>query len=128
MIQKTNRNILENILLNIFKCYILKYIIKFLQIIINRDNNKKKNSAFIISRNTCKKLAEHRLRTSAVDLSLQIGKVTLAHAKTLEALNFQCSNFQCDRDLKLCEQFDPSTISFYEIASLNIEFSSKFSV
>ena len=38
-----------NILLNIFKFYILKYIIKFLQ---SRDNNKKKNSAFIISRNT----------------------------------------------------------------------------
>ena len=70
MIQKTNRNIprrnkyiLENILLNIFKFYILKYIIKFLQslmIII------KKYSAFIISRNTCKKLAEHRLRTNAL--------------------------------------------------------------
>ena len=27
----------------------------------------KKNSAFIISRNTCKKLAEHRLRTSDLD-------------------------------------------------------------
>ena len=46
MIQKTNENIprrnkyiLENILLNIFKFYILKYIIKFLQ---NHDNNKKK--------------------------------------------------------------------------------------
>ena len=51
MIQKTNRNveinifrlcrskyILENILLNIFKFYILKYIIKFLQ---SHDNNKK---------------------------------------------------------------------------------------
>ena len=45
MIQKTNRNIprrnkyiLEN-LLNIFKFYILKYIIKFLQ---SHDNNKKK--------------------------------------------------------------------------------------
>ena len=46
MIQKTNKNIprrnkciLENILLNIFKFYILKYIIKFLQ---SHDNNKKK--------------------------------------------------------------------------------------
>ena len=43
MIQKTNkniprRNILENILLNIFQFYILKYIIKFLQ---SHDNNKK---------------------------------------------------------------------------------------
>ena len=53
MIQKTNKNIprrnkyiLENIWLNIFKFYILKYIIKFLQ---SRDNNKKQNSAFIIS-------------------------------------------------------------------------------
>ena len=61
MIQKTNKNIprrskyiLENILLNIFKFYILKYIIKFLQ---SHDNNKKKKSAFIISQNTCKKLA-----------------------------------------------------------------------
>ena len=43
MIQKTNKNIprrnkyiLENILLNIFKFYILKYIIKFLQ---SLDNN-----------------------------------------------------------------------------------------
>ena len=70
-IQKTNKNIprrnryiLENILLNIFKFYILKYIINFLQ---SRDNNKKKNSAFIISRNICKKLAKHRLRTNVVD-------------------------------------------------------------
>ena len=54
MIQKTDKNIslwnkyiLENILLNIFKFYTLKYIIKFLQ---SRDNNKKKD--FIISRNT----------------------------------------------------------------------------
>ena len=45
MIQKTNENtpcrnkyISENILLNIFKFYILKYIIKFLQ---SRNNNKK---------------------------------------------------------------------------------------
>ena len=45
MIQKTKKNIprrdkyiLENILLNIFKFHILKYIIKFLQ---SRDNNKK---------------------------------------------------------------------------------------
>ena len=45
MIQNTNKNILrrnkyilENILLNIFKFYILKYIIKFLQ---SRDNNEK---------------------------------------------------------------------------------------
>ena len=60
MIQKTNKNIprrnkyiLENILLNIFKFYILKCIIKFLQ---SHDNNKKKNSAFIISRNTSKYL------------------------------------------------------------------------
>ena len=71
MIQKTNKNlprrnkyILENILLNIFKFYILKCIIKFLQ---SRDNNNnQKNSAFIISRNTCKKLAEHRLRTRCI--------------------------------------------------------------
>ena len=27
----------------------------------------KKNSAFIISRNTCKKLVEHRLKTNGVD-------------------------------------------------------------
>ena len=46
MIQKTNKNlprrnkyILENILLDIFKFYILKYIIKFLQ---SYDNNRKK--------------------------------------------------------------------------------------
>ena len=50
MIQKTNRNIprrnkyiLENILSNIFKFYILKYIIKFLQ---RRDDNKKKKFDF----------------------------------------------------------------------------------
>ena len=71
MIQKTNKNIprrnkyiLENISLNIFKFYILKCIIKFLQ---SRDNNKKKNSAFIISRNTCKK----RLRTNAPRLGMK---------------------------------------------------------
>ena len=46
MIKRTNKNmprrnkyILENILLNIFRFYILKYIIKFLQ---SYDNNKKK--------------------------------------------------------------------------------------
>ena len=42
MIQKTNKNILHRnkyIFENIFKFYILKYIIKFLQ---SRDNNKKK--------------------------------------------------------------------------------------
>ena len=66
MIQKTNKSIpcrnkyiLENILLNIFKFYVLKYIIKFLQ---SRDNNKKQNSAFIISRNTCRKLAKHQVK------------------------------------------------------------------
>ena len=47
MIRKRNKNIsrrskyiLENILLNIFKFYISKYIIKFLQ---SHDNNKKKS-------------------------------------------------------------------------------------
>ena len=46
MIQKINKNIprenkyiLEIIFLNIFKFYILKYIIKFIQ---NHDNNNKK--------------------------------------------------------------------------------------
>ena len=50
MIQKTNKNIprrnkyiLENILLNIFKFYILKYIIKFLP---DHDNNNKKKFGF----------------------------------------------------------------------------------
>ena len=50
MIQKTNKNIprrnkyiLENILSNVFKFYILKYIIKFLQ---SRDDNKKKKFDF----------------------------------------------------------------------------------
>ena len=79
MIQKTNKNmprrnkyILKNILLNIFKFYILKYVIKFLQ---SHDNNKK-NSAFIILGNTCKKLAEHRLRTSELG-SLEATSITL---------------------------------------------------
>ena len=52
MIQKTNKNIprrkkytLENILLNIFKFYILKYITKFLQ---SHDNNNKKKFGFYI--------------------------------------------------------------------------------
>ena len=52
MMQKTNRNIPRRnkyILEDIFKFYILKYFIKFLQ---NHDNSKKNNSAFIISRNT----------------------------------------------------------------------------
>ena len=43
----------------------------------SHDNNKKKNSAFIISRNSCKKLAEHRLRTSAVDARV-IGNILLS--------------------------------------------------
>ena len=50
-------------ILNIFKFYILKYIIKFLQ---SYDNNKKKIQ-LSISRNTCKKFAEHRLRTRALE-------------------------------------------------------------
>ena len=48
------KHILENILLSIFKFYILKYIIKILQ---SRDNNKKKKFAF-------HNFTEHRLRTS----------------------------------------------------------------
>ena len=63
MIQKTNKNIprrnkyiSENILLNIFKFYILKYIIKFPQ---SRDNNKKK---FFHN------FAEHRLKISALNI------------------------------------------------------------
>ena len=50
MIQKTNKNIprrnkytLENILSNVFKFYILKYIIKFVQ---SRDDNNKKKFNF----------------------------------------------------------------------------------
>ena len=50
MIRKANKNIprgnkyiLENVLLNIFKFYILKYIIKFLQ---SHDNNNKKKLGF----------------------------------------------------------------------------------
>ena len=61
--QKTNKNIprrnkyiLENILLNIFKFYTLKYIIKFLQ---SHDNNKNKKFGF-------HNFAEHRLKTSAL--------------------------------------------------------------
>ena len=65
MTQRTNKNIprrnkyiLENILLNIFKFYILK----FLQ---SHDNNKKKFD-FHNFANTCKKLVEYRLRTSGL--------------------------------------------------------------
>ena len=76
-IQKTNKNIprgskyiLENILLNIFTFYILKYIIKFLQ---SYDNDKKKkNSAFIISRNTCKKLYGVGLCVGQLELILRV--------------------------------------------------------
>ena len=63
MIQETNKNfprrnkyILGNILLNIFKFYILKYIIKFLQ---GHDNNKKQFDFH--------NFGEHRLKTSDVD-------------------------------------------------------------
>ena len=56
MIQNTDKNIprrnkyiLENMLLNIFKFYISKYIIKFLQ---SHDNNKKRNLGSVLSRNT----------------------------------------------------------------------------
>ena len=55
-IPRRNKYILE-ILSNIFKFYILKYIIKFLQ---SRDNNKKKKQFGFHN------FAEHRLRTSAV--------------------------------------------------------------
>ena len=52
---------LENILLNIFKFYILEYIIKFLQ---SRDNNNnKKNSASINSRNSSVRGETFRRRT-----------------------------------------------------------------
>ena len=69
MIRKTDKNIprrnkyiLENIkiLLNIFKFYILKYIIKFLQ----SHNNNKKNFGF-------HNFVEHRLKTSAIDTVIQ---------------------------------------------------------
>ena len=74
-IQKTNKNIprrnkyiLENILLNIFKFYILKYFIKFLQ---SHDNNKKKKLFGFHN------FAEHRLRTNALEhleLSIDISR------------------------------------------------------
>ena len=53
-IPRRNKYILEDILLNIFKFYILKYITKFLQ---SHDNNKKKIFSF-------HNFAEHRLRIS----------------------------------------------------------------
>ena len=45
-IPRKNKYILENILLNIFKFYILKYTIKFLQ---NHDNHKKKKRKIRLS-------------------------------------------------------------------------------
>ena len=71
MIQKTNKNIprknqyiSENILLNIFKFYILKCIIKFLQ---SHDNNNKKKFGF---HNFAVHLQEsHRLRTSGLNVN-----------------------------------------------------------
>ena len=48
-IPRRNKYISENILLNIFKFYILKYFIKLFQ---SHDSDNKKNSVFIISRNT----------------------------------------------------------------------------
>ena len=72
MIQKINKNnprrnkcILENILLNIFKFYILKYIIKFLQ---SHDNNEKKKFGF-------HNFAEHQLRTSDLGTSYLIVRI-----------------------------------------------------
>ena len=53
-IPRRNKYILENILLNIFKFCILKYIIKFLQ---SHDDNKRKTFGFY-------NFAEHLLRTS----------------------------------------------------------------
>ena len=55
-IPRKNKYILENILLNIFKFYILKCIIKFLQ---SHNNNKKQKFGFY-------NFAEHRLRTSVL--------------------------------------------------------------
>ena len=62
MIQKTNKNIprrnkciLKDILLNVFKFYILKYFIKFLQ---SHDNNNKKFGFH--------NFAKHRLKTNAL--------------------------------------------------------------
>ena len=40
-IPRRNKYILENILLNMFEFYILKYIVKFLQSHDNNDNKKK---------------------------------------------------------------------------------------
>ena len=69
MIQKTNKNIprgnkyiLENILLNMFKFYVLKYFIKFLQMIIIK---------FLVIIIIKKKFgfhnfAKHRLRTNGL--------------------------------------------------------------
>ena len=59
----------------------MKYIIKFLQ---SYDNNKRKNSPFIISRNTCKKLAEHRLRTSALYYYNSIEKYAIRQERERE--------------------------------------------
>ena len=56
-----------NILLNIFKFYILKYIIKFLQ---SGDNNKKKYSAFIILQNQWSRVWS-ALQNDAINLILK---------------------------------------------------------
>ena len=44
----------------------------YYKILQSHDNSKQKNSAFIISRNTCKKLAEHRLRIGVSDVESSI--------------------------------------------------------
>ena len=119
MIQKTNKNMPRRnkyILENIFKFYILKYVRKFFK---SHDNNKKKNSAFIISRNTCKKLAEHQcsnyLPSRSIFLHSKVSHCTSARIEMLKSStrsNFQISSmnfepkfcsqkheFTCDRSL-----------------------------
>ena len=84
MIQKANKNIprrnkyiLENILLNIFKFYILKCTIKFLQM---HGNNKKKFDFH--------NFAEHRLRTSGVEVYRFLTKSKLSYFEIPSARYF----------------------------------------
>ena len=79
MIQETNKNISrrnkyisENILLNIFKFYILKYIIKFLQ---SHDNNKKKKFGF-------HNFAKHLQKARGTQVKNQLTKTFLVFLKT----------------------------------------------
>ena len=86
---RRNKYILENILLNIFKFCILKYIIKFLQ---SHDNNNKKMFGVY-------NFEEHQLRTSGIKHKLFRDIALITKSFVALRLGLSCKN--CSKEIRI---------------------------